>query len=126
MQLPSRQQSSPSVHASTSAGAHVDIQSESDSCCWHAVGKHGHVTTPAVGPEKVTAPVCASRRPVTLTLSLTVMLTWARKSPTTLLKSSSVTELPTDQNTEQGDAPLRRTILAGATDDAISVEPIWK
>jgi len=54
------------------------------------------------------------------------MLTSARKSPATLLRSSSVIELPTDQNTAHGDAPLRRTMLAGATDDAISVEPIWK
>lgn len=92
------------------------------------VGGMGVTGTPHADSETtfvsiVTAPFCARALPDTLTSVVRVMLASARILPMNVVFVPSVAELPTCQNTLQGEPPLMIT-----TDEALAVVrvlPIW-
>ena len=88
------------------------------------VGGAAQLGTVIVSLSRVTAPVWASARPVTVSFVVTVIDARARIVPLKLELVPSVAELPTCQNTLQAWAsPIRTTWL---DEPVVSVEPIWK
>jgi len=87
-------------------------------------GRAAHEAKEMLLVSNVTAPVRANALPIMLTPVFTVILVSARIFPLNEVVVPSVAELPTCQNTLQGEALLIRT-----TDDAdavVSVLPILK
>jgi hypothetical protein len=75
--------------------------------------------------SNVTAAVCARARPDTIrALVFSVMLAFASTFPMNVVPTSSVAELPTCQNTLQGDPPL--ITLTDEPGEVMSVLPILK
>jgi hypothetical protein len=87
-------------------------------------GGASHTAKEILLVSNVTAPFRANALPIKLTPVVTVILVYARIFPLNAVVVPSVAEVPTCQNTLQGEAPLIRT-----TDDAdavVSVLPILK
>src|SRR3984957_18629202 len=79
-----------------------------------------------VSSMRLTPPVLASRRPVTVAVESAEIDVEARTLPTNSDPVSMVAELPTSQKTSQAVAPLMRLKSVAVTEPTVSAEGTWK